>query len=48
MDLLIAFIVGLVVMDFLWAWRMGIPQVLIARWKLRKALRQSEQGADND
>ena len=35
MELVIAFIVGLVVMDVLWAWRMGIPQALYYRWKHR-------------
>lgn len=35
MELLIAFIVGLIVMDFMWAWRMGIPQALYYRWKHR-------------
>lgn len=43
MELLIAFIVGLIVMDFLWAWRLGIPQLLWARWKYRKVLKQEEQ-----
>lgn len=44
MEMLIAFIVGLIVMDFLWAWRLGIPQLLWARWKYRKVLKQmSEQ-----
>ena len=35
MELLIAFIAGLVVMDFLWAWRMGIPQALWYKFKHR-------------
>jgi hypothetical protein len=36
MELLIAFVVGLVViMDLLWAWRMGIPQALWYRFKHR-------------
>jgi hypothetical protein len=35
MELLIAFVVGLVVMDVLWAWRLGIPQALYYRWKHR-------------
>jgi hypothetical protein len=35
MELIIAFIVGLVVMDVLWAWRMGIPQLLWYRFKNR-------------
>ena len=33
MELFIAFIVGLVVMDVLWAWRLGIPQMLWYRFK---------------
>jgi hypothetical protein len=35
MELLIAFIVGMVVMDVMWAWRLGIPQALYYRWKHR-------------
>jgi hypothetical protein len=37
MELLVAFIVGMVVMDLMWAWRMGIPQALYYRWKNRNA-----------
>jgi len=32
MELILAFVAGLIVMDLLWAWRMGIPQMLWARW----------------
>jgi len=35
MELLVAFIVGMVVMDLMWAWRLGIPQALYYRWKHR-------------
>jgi hypothetical protein len=28
MELLVAFIAGMIVMDVMWAWRMGIPQAL--------------------
>ena len=35
MEMFIAFIVGMVVMDVLWAWRMGIPQLLWYRFKNR-------------
>ena len=35
MELIIAFIVGLIVMDVLWAWRMGILQLLWYRFKNR-------------
>ncbi len=43
MGLLIAFIVGMVVMDVLWAWRLGIPQAMYARWKYRKVIKQLEE-----
>ena len=33
--LILAFVAGLIVMDFLWAWRLGIPQALWYRWKHR-------------
>lgn len=39
MELLIGVVVGMVVMDFMWAWRMGIPQMLWARWKYRRKAR---------
>jgi hypothetical protein len=35
MSLIIAFVVGLVVMDVLWAWRLGILQMLWYRFKNR-------------
>ena len=35
MVLIIGFVVGLVVMDFMWAWRLGIPQMLWYRFKNR-------------
>jgi hypothetical protein len=35
MELLIAFVAGLVVMDVLWAWRLGIPQAMYYRFKHR-------------
>ena len=35
MELLIAFIVGMVVMDVMWAWRLGIPQAMYYRFKHR-------------
>ncbi len=41
MELVIAFVVGLVVMDLLWAWRLGIPQMLWAQWKYRRALKKN-------
>jgi hypothetical protein len=43
MELILAFVAGLIVMDFLWAWRMGIPQMLWARWKYRKTQNKQEQ-----
>jgi hypothetical protein len=35
MDLILAFVVGLVVMDLIWAWSLGIPQLLWNRFKNR-------------
>lgn len=36
MELLIAFIVGMVVMDLMWAWRLGLVQTVYhwLKWKL--------------
>jgi hypothetical protein len=38
MELLIAFIVGMVVMDLMWAWRLGLVQTAyqFLKWKLTK------------
>jgi hypothetical protein len=38
MELLIAFIVGMVVMDLMWAWRLGLIQTAyqFIKWKLTK------------
>jgi hypothetical protein len=33
---IIAFILGMVVMDFMWAYKMGIPQAMWRRRKNRK------------
>lgn len=33
MELLIGFIVGMIVMDLLWAWRTGVLELLIYRIK---------------
>ncbi len=33
MELLIAFIAGLVIMDLLWAWRLGLIDLVIAKIK---------------
>jgi hypothetical protein len=35
MELFIAFIVGMVVMDVMWAWKLKIPQMMYYRWKHR-------------
>jgi hypothetical protein len=43
MELIVAFIVGMIVMDVMWAWKLGIPQVLYARWKYRKAIKQLDE-----
>jgi hypothetical protein len=43
MELLVAFIVGMIVMDVMWAWKLGIPQALYTRWKYRKVIKQLEE-----
>ena len=35
LELVLAFIAGLVVMDLLWAWKLGIPQAMWRRFKNR-------------
>ena len=36
MELFIAFVVGMIVMDLMWAWRLGLIQVIyqFVKWKL--------------
>ena len=36
MDILIGMVIGMVIMDAMWAWRLGIPQAMYAMWKLRR------------
>jgi hypothetical protein len=43
LELILAFVAGTIVMDFAWAYRLGIPQVMLARWKYRKILRSQPQ-----
>jgi hypothetical protein len=43
MELIVAFIVGMIVMDVMWAVKLGIPQALYARWKYRKILKQMNE-----
>ena len=35
MELILAFAAGMIVMDFMYAWRMGIPQMLWYRFRNR-------------
>ena len=39
MDFVIGFLAGAVVMDLLWAWKLGIPQRLWYRWQHRRGRR---------
>lgn len=32
---ILGFIAGLIVMDFAWAWKLGMPQAIWRRWKNR-------------
>ncbi len=43
MELLIAFIAGLIVMDILWAWRTGVIQALYYKFKYRNVARNIEE-----
>lgn len=38
MELFLAFVAGLIVMDVLWAWRLGIPQAIWALFKLKRQM----------
>lgn len=43
LNLILGFIVGLVVMDFLWAWKLGLPQKI---WLVRRRKPNEEQEED--
>ena len=43
MELLIAFIAGLIVMDLLWAWRTGILHALYYKFKYRNVAKNVEE-----
>lgn len=43
MELLIAFIAGLIVMDILWAWRTGYLQALYYKFKYRNVAKKIEE-----
>lgn len=44
LNLTIGFVLGAIVMDFLWAWRLGMPQ---AMWRRVRARKQSDaRGTD--
>jgi hypothetical protein len=40
MDLILMFLAGMIVMDVMWAWRLGIPQTMWALWKLKRAIKK--------
>jgi len=41
LELIVAFAVGMIVMDLMWAFKLGIPQAYYAYYKYRKAIRQN-------
>lgn len=45
MELLIAFVIGMVVMDLMWAWRLGLIQTVFAfvKWKFSKRQHQEQE-----
>ncbi len=43
LQLVLAFIAGMIVMDIMWAVKLGIPQAMYYNWKLRKVLNQMSQ-----
>jgi hypothetical protein len=40
MDIIIGIVIGMVIMDAMWAWRLGIPQTMYAVWKLRRDIKK--------
>jgi hypothetical protein len=44
MELIVAFVVGMVVMDIMWAWRLGLVQTAFQfiKWKFTKKSSQEQ------
>jgi hypothetical protein len=47
MELVLAFVAGMIVMDFMYAWRMGIPQMLWYRFKHRNDLQPNVEDKES-
>jgi hypothetical protein len=45
MELLVAFIAGMIVMDVMWAWKLGLVQTVwqFLKWKFSKRTNEQEQ-----
>ena len=43
MELFLAFVAGMIVMDLMWAWRLGIPQAIWAILKLKLEQKRSDK-----
>jgi hypothetical protein len=43
MELFLAFVAGMIVMDLMWAWRLGIPQAIWAWFKLKQEQKRSAE-----
>jgi hypothetical protein len=41
MELFLAFVAGMIVMDLMWAWRLGIPQAIWVMFKLKLEQKRS-------
>jgi hypothetical protein len=41
MELFLAFVAGMIIMDAMWAWRLGIPQAIWAQFKLKQEQKRS-------
>jgi hypothetical protein len=43
MELFLAFVAGMIIMDAMWAWSLGIPQAIWAQFKLRLKQKRSDK-----
>ena len=47
LELILAFVAGMIVMDVMWAYKLGIPQFLYARWKYKRVVKTQQTELDN-
>lgn len=42
LELILAFAAGMIVMDTMWAYKLGIPQAMYARWRYNRVVKKQQ------